>query len=115
MSSVDDNNASFNQVINEVDSIDNNSNVPDWAKVLIECVKNLINEIKSLSSLQLDRISQLEDKYNVQDVVSQNLKNENERRKEVNEMKIAVDHNEQVSRSSNLIIHGVPDKYESEN
>ena len=67
MSSVDEKHVSFNQFSNEVDSIDNNSNVPDWAKVLIGCVKHLINEIKSLCSLQLERISQPEDKYNVQE------------------------------------------------
>ena len=33
MSSVDGNNASFNQFINEVDSIDNNSNVLDWTRL----------------------------------------------------------------------------------
>ena len=103
--------SNFSNYVEEVESIGNITNVPEWAKMLIGCVKNLINEIKSLNTINLEKISKLEDKTNVQDTVSKRLGEENERlRGEIELLKKAVDHNEQVSRSSNLLIHGVPEE-----
>ena len=59
----------FDKFSEEVDTINNNSEVPVWAKVLIGCFKNFINEIKSISVQQLAIISQLEDKSKVQKIV----------------------------------------------
>ena len=101
----------FDKFSEEVDTINNNSEVPVWAKVLIGCFKNFINEIKSISVQQLAIISQLEDKSKVQNVVTDSLNAENERlRGEIKVLKDAVDRNEQVSRSSNLLLHGVPEE-----
>ena len=101
----------FDEFIQEVDAIVKKTEVPVWANILIGCFKSLICEIKSLSVLQAERISNLEDKTNVQGVIAENLKLENERlRDEIEILNKAVDHNEQVSRSSNLLIHGVPEE-----
>ena len=89
---------------------ENVTDVPEWATMLIGCVRNLIDAIKSLSLLQSEKLSKLEDKSNIQEVVSQNLVEENMRlRDELKILKNSDDHNEQVSRLSNFLNHGVPD------
>ena len=108
--SVDDNSKRFENYAVRFEQIENITDVPEWATMLIGCVRNLIDEIKSLSLLQSEKLSKLEDKSNIQEVVSQNLVEENMRlRDEIKILKNPVDHNEQVSRLSNLLIHGVPD------
>ena len=99
--SVDNNSKRFENYAVRFEQIENVTDVPEWATMLIGCVRNLIDEIKSLSLLQSE---------NIQEVESQNLVEENMRlRDEIKILKNSVDHNEQVSRLSNLLIHGVPD------
>ena len=56
------------------------SNVPDdipaWANVLVTVIKDLVGEIKTLTK-SVETMSQLQDKFKIQETVTTNLSNEN--------------------------------------
>ena len=76
-----------------LDKIEADDATPAWAKILINCVTELIGVFNPSSALS-DRISELESENNFLKV-------------ELSKIKQATDNNEQKSRNINLLIHGV--------
>ena len=87
---------------------------PGWAKVLIGCVSELAEALKSFNSLK-DQVNKLEDISKVREQIIVNLVSDNAMLKtELNSVRLAADRNEQKSRTQCLLIHGVDEK-EGEN
>ena len=81
--------------------------IPPWARLLMECMKTVITEIKVVKYLAV-RVNALESLVEVNKTVSSNLKNENERLMNlITNMEIKLDDQEQRSRNMCLLIHGV--------
>ena len=80
---------------------------PSWAKVLIGCVSELAEAVKSFNLLQ-DRLAKVEDISKVREQVIEGLRNDNAVLKsELLAVRLAADRNEQKSRTQCLLIHGV--------
>jgi hypothetical protein len=74
----------------------NDPNIPPWALIIVECFKGLINVFHEFTTKN--------DELN-------NLKSENATLlDEINVLKLRVDDNEQRSRNSCLLIHGIEEK-----
>ena len=87
---------------------------PGWAKVLIGCVSELAEAVKSFNTLH-DRLTKVEDISNVREQVIENLIKDNAMLKsELAIVRLAADSNEQKSRTQCLLIHGV-DETQDEN
>ena len=95
----------FEGIISNLDSVnDTNTNIPQWALVLISSMKGLVNAISKFN----DRISKLEDINSVNDAVITGLQDENTRLNElIKKMDVHTDDLEQRSRNSCLLLHGV--------
>ena len=74
----------------------NDPDIPPWALLIIECFKGLISVIHEFS-IKEDEVSTLRNKNNM-------LQNE------INNLKLRTDDNEQRSRNSCLLIHGIDEK-----
>ena len=83
------------------------SDTPSWAKVLINCASELVDIAKVNNALN-DRLVVLESVNEVRGSIIENLRQENAKlSEEIASIRQATDNNEQKSRSSCLLIHGV--------
>ena len=83
---------------------------PPWAKILINCVNELVDAVKQYNVLN-DRMAKLEDISEVRKTVIEGLQEENTKlRNELKFVKRVTDQNEQKSRSICLLIHGVEEE-----
>ena len=88
--------------------------IPKWASVLVDSMKALIQEFRSIGAL-LTKVEKLEDFMGVSETVTTRLVEENKRLQEnVEELKLKLDDNEQRSRNGCLVFHGVSEE-ENEN
>ena len=95
------------KVSDKLNNIVIEESTPEWAKVLIGCVTELSEAVKSFHLLN-DRVSKLEDVNKVRDQVIHSLQSENANlKKSVSELRAKTDENEQKSRTQCLLIHGV--------
>ena len=80
---------------------------PQWAKILFFCMNELVNVVKENNTLN-DRLLVLEDINEVRGTVIAKLQQENDSlKKELKLIGKTADDNEQKSRTSCLLIHGV--------
>lgn len=105
---------SLNTLIGNLNSLDTDNSIPQWALLMIECMKTLITEIKGVNDI-IKRVHVLEDFKSVNEAVSMQLNNENIRLiKVVNDLETKLDDQEQRTRNSCLLIHGIEED-ESDN
>ena len=86
----------------------NNANsVPEWALMLIELMKELVNQVKTVNTLAT-RVQQLEDSKCVSERVTDQLMVENKRLSDtIKDLSLQIDDQEQRSRNACLLFHGV--------
>ena len=90
------------------------SETPAWAKILIHCVGELVDIVKVTNGLN-DRLVVLESVNEIRGSIIENLRQENVNlKKEIASIAQATDRNEQKSRSSCLLLHGI-EELEGEN
>ena len=86
---------------------------PPWAKTLILCIGELVEAVKENN--MAERLSNLEDISKVREAIIKSLQQENANIKnELETVRLATDRNEQKSRSSCLLLHGI-EEVENEN
>ena len=104
----------INKVAGKLDELRLDDTTPPWAKILIFSLGELINVVKANNAYN-ERMEKLEEVNKVREVIIQNLQEENKTLKEAN-LKLKedqghilqkTDENEQKSRSSCLLVHGV--------
>ena len=85
---------------------------PPWAKILIQCMSQLVDAVKDFNALS-DRVKKLEDINAVRDRVVETLQNENKELKaKILSARQVADNNEQKSRTQCLLIHGIEESDE---
>ena len=95
------------QLVGNLDSVCESSDVPAWALELIKCFKGLIVKLENIQNLD-NRINELESYQCVSKLVSENLATDNKRiNDELVILSNRVDDFEQRSRNSCLLIHGI--------
>ena len=93
-----------NKVNELIAKLNDNNDCPAWAIVLVNVMKELVNEVKTI----VNRINELENLQAISNRVSDELKAENIRLNErLNKMAIQTDDQEQRSRNGCLLIHGI--------
>ena len=101
-----DDEKSLNTLITKLENV-NDASMPNYAAVLIESMKVIVTHLKCFNDLS-KKVSTLEDKISVNSQVSDTLQSENKR---LNDIIIILeeraDDQEQRSRNTCLLIHGV--------
>ena len=96
----------MDQVLRNFDNLDN-SIIPPWAKILVEGMQVIINELKSVKEL-VTRVEILETFKVVSEDTTNKLVNENKNlHDKINVLELNVDDQEQRSRNYCLMLHGV--------
>ena len=92
----------------------NDSTIPAWALLLVESMKAVVSELKTVQGLT-QRIIELESYKAINETVSSHLKEENMRLcGVVDKLELKIDDQEQRSRNSCLLFHGIQEN-EGEN
>ena len=101
---------SLEDISEKLNSINDNS-IPAWALLLMESMKVIIDELKVVKDLAA-RVNVLECFKAVSEKVTSNLENENSRQlKLITNLELKVDDEEQRSRNTCLLIHGIQENY----
>lgn len=96
----------LNKIIDDINEATDES-VPQWAKVLIECFKGLVNQIKETNKI-VQRVDELESLNAVHKTVTDKLEAENVRlNDEIIKLNVWADDQEQRGRNMCLLLHGV--------
>ena len=100
----------INKANDLITKLNNTNECPSWAIVLVEVMKEVLNEIKNISSL-VNRVNELESCKVISDRVSDELKHQNKKLNEkVSKMSKQIDEQEQRSRNECLLIHGIEER-----
>ena len=85
----------------------NDNSIPAWALMLIELMKELVNQVRSVNTLT-NRVQKLEDCKVVNERVTEQLQIENKRLSDtIKDLSLQIDDQEQRSRNACLLFHGV--------
>ena len=104
----------INDLINQFHNNEAEVEIPPWALLLFETLKELAKQIEAINGLSI-KVKILEDSKAVHDRVTDELQNQNELLKnKVKELSVRVDDQEQRSRNLCLLFHGV-EEYDNEN
>ena len=100
----------INKVNDLIEKLNDSNEFPPWVKLLVGVMKELINEVKTITSL-VNRVQELENCKVINDHVTELLKGENKNLNEkINKMTIQMDDQEQRSRNDCLLIHGIDEQ-----
>ena len=101
----------LNTLITDLDTVDDNT-IPQWARVLIQSMKGLLNVLKNYDELSR-RVEILESNKSVCENSSTLLTQENVRLNElIQKLEVRIDDHEQRNRNACLLIHGVEESGE---
>ena len=96
----------MDEALRNFDNLDN-SIIPPWAKILVEGMKVIINELKTVKEL-ITRVEILETFKVVSEDTTNKLVNDNKKLHDrINVLELKVDYQEQRSRNYCLMLHGV--------
>lgn len=97
----------FEQLLDDINSIIPDSNVPTWASILINCFKGLIEHFKCVN-IVVNKVEELQSINLIQKAVTDNLTAENDRlNNEILKLTVRIDDQEQRGRNNCLLLHGV--------
>ena len=87
--------------------LDEHEVAPPWAKILINCLSDLVGAVRDFNKLH-ERVVELESIKELRGKVIESLQNENSNlKKEITLVRQVADTNEQKSRTQCLLLHGI--------